>query len=282
MVTARAEYGGTVLGFTSNTRDMTVPGHVGVTFKASPGMQPTAVELALDEAPNLEIMGIYQTGSFTQAEIAAGKWNFAEVELWSQCWDNVNLGELLVLKGNLGKFQDRQTYFNAEIRGLISRLTNDVHAETSRLCRAPKFGDPVYCKKDLTGTVTISATAYNLTNTGRALAVAYDTTDGSIYVSTSGWSAVPPADFFSNGEITFTSGNNSGVSREIAYNEAASGGQMRIWLKRAFPFTGAVGNTVTLIAGCDKTIEKCILYANIVNRRAEDWIPGLEPLNRLP
>lgn len=281
LITPKAEFGGSsaAKGFTSNTRDMELPGHEDITFMSTPGLSPSAVEMALDEPPNLEVMGIYQAGVITQAEIAAGKWDFAAVELFCVCWDNPDLGEFVQVTGNLGKFADRQTYFNTEIRGLIARLVNDTHEETSQLCRAPKFRDPVKCKHTA-ATVDIEGDTYNIEHEDVELVGVPTSSDSLITIDTSTFTGnVPPAGFFRNGEITGMTGPNAGVSREIAYNEAESGGQMDLQLKRPFPF-GMTG-TFMLTAGCDKTEEMCVLYENVLNRRAEDHIPGIETITRV-
>lgn len=282
-ITPKSAFGGSsaAIGFTSNTRDMTLPGHVGITFKSAPGITPSAIETMLDEPSNLEMMGVYQSGSFTQEDVIAGKWNFAEVEVFGVSWENTSLGEFLLFKGNLGDFKDYQTHFNAEARGFLSRLSNDVDMVTQRFCRHD-FGD-ANCAKSLAGTVTIDGTAYNITETGMvgdsntaefpSQAIAYSEWAGN----------VPPNDFYANGKITCTSGANSGISRELSGNQRNDGSSvMDLTLKRGFPFETEVGVTFTLVAGCNKTIEHCMRYDNIINRGAEDWIPGIEAVRRIP
>lgn len=293
-VTSKADFGSATLGFTTNSRDMTLPGHAGVTFRPSSALTPTVIEQGLDEPSNLEMTGAYEQTGFSQPDVIAGKWAFASIEVFSACWDDQTAtggidkrryGELLHFKGNLGEFKDYQTYFTAEGRGLISRLSNDVNAVTSRLCRAPEYGDPVFCKKDLTGNVTIGATAYKITQTGiQAVSVPLGTAI-AIDIFTLGMTGnIPPANFYKNGKMTGTTGNNAGISREIASSSAASSGIISLGLKRPFPFvlTATGGEIFTLVQGCDHTIEDCIQNDNIVNRRAEDYIPGIESITRLP
>lgn len=278
-VTPKDAFGGSsaAIGFTSNTRDMTLPGHVGLTFKSAPGITPSSIETMLDEPSNLEMLGMYQSGSFTQADVMAGKWNFAEVEVFCVSWENTSLGEFLLFRGNLGDFKDYQTHFNAEARGLLSRLSNDVDMVTQRFCRHD-FGD-TKCQKNLSGTVTISGTVYNITETGLINAGSDIRLD---FDSTAFVGNIPPDDFYANGKATCTAGNNIGVSREIASSQYFSGNSIySAWLKRPFPFDPE-GDTFTIVAGCNKTIEHCMRYDNIINRGAEDWIPGVESLRRIP
>ena len=282
-VTSTAAFGSEVIAFTSNTRDMTMPGHVGVTFKASPAITPTIIEAGLDEALQLEMNGVYSSDSFVRTDVIAGKWNFAEVEVFSACWDNVNLGEFLHFKGKLGEIRDYQTYFKVEGRGLMALLSQDVSKVTQRLCRHT-FRDAL-CGHSAS-TVTIDAVVYNVVETGLVPDGSFAAEDTFINILTSGFAGnVPPVNYYVNGKMTAVGGDNDGVSREIAYNSAASGGLMAIQLKRPFPFNISDGDpswSLTLTAGCSKTLEDCMKFSNIVNRAAEDYIPGIETVNRLP
>lgn len=279
-ITAREEFGGDVLGFTSNTRNMTLPGHAGVTFKSAPGIMPDTVEIALDEPVNLEMLGIY-TADFPRNEVIAGKWNFARVEIFVVCWDDTDLGEWLVCETLTGEIKDYQTHFNTELRGKLSLLSNETGIITQSLCRVRRFGD-ADCKKNLNTTVTIDGTAYNITQTPVTVS-AFDTANPYqiVFTKLAGTANDPPDDFFRNGEIIALGATDNGeLSREIKSSDTQAS-NIVVNLKRKFPFAVEVGHTFTLIAGCDRTIENCMLYANIINRRAEDWLPGDEAVNRI-
>lgn len=276
------------IGITSNTRDMTLPGHPGVTFKSTPGVTPSVIEQVLNEPTNIDLSGIYQTGIFEWADVIAGKWSFSEIEIFSASWQNVDLGELLHFRGKVGDFHDFQTYFTAEARGLISLLSNEVAPVTQKFCRVKEFRD-AECGHTAT-TVTIHSVAYNVVQTG------VDGNPGSsiesIIFDTSTFAGNDPtapniaayAALFANGKITAVDGPNAGVSREISGANEATGGHpfMRVFLKRPFPFEITTTTEFNLVMGCDRTVEKCVQFGNIVNRRAEDWIPTIEAANRVP
>ena len=45
------------------------------------------------------------------------------------------------------------------------------------------------------------------------------------------------------------------------------------------PYTIAVGNTYSLIAGCDKTFPTCRdRFSNVLNFRGEPYLPGLDSI----
>lgn len=81
-------------------------------------------------------------------------------------------------------------------------------------------------------------------------------------------------DYFSLGEILFTSGGNNGL-RQMIRQSRQSGGQMS--LIAPMPFTVMNGDTVTLFPGCDKTVSTCTAkFSNVANFGGEPWIPAAE------
>lgn len=278
-VTPLAIFGGSseAIGFTSSTRDMTLPGHAGMTFRAAPGISPTGVENQLDEPGNLEISGFFTAETISEAEILAGKWTFAEIEIFVACWDDTALGEWLVHKGYLGEMKTMQRFFTAESRGPLSLLSQEVKKITSRLCRVYEFGDDE-CGRAL-DVVGIEGTDYNMQHT---LTVASVTDNYTIvFTKLSGTANNVPDDFFRSGRLTaLGSTANGGVSREIRTSETEST-TIVVTLKRRLPFTVTAGNQFLVIAGCDRTLDDCLKYENVINRRAEDFIPTIEALNRV-
>lgn len=278
-VTPLAIWGGDdeALGFTGCTRNMELPGHPDLVFKATPGISPTNVEIQLDEPSNLELSGIFNSDSFSEAEILAGKWNFAAIEIFVACWDDLALGEFLVHKGYLGEAKTMQTHFTAESRGPLSLLSQEVKKMTTRLCRVREFGD-AECGRAL-DTVNIGGTDYNMQHT---LTVASVTDNYTIVFTKLGGTANNvPDEFFRSGKLTaLGSTANGGVSREIRTSDTDTT-TIAITLKRRLPFTVTAGDQFLVIAGCDRTLDDCFLYDNVINRRAEDFIPTVEALNRV-
>ncbi len=278
--------GASAIGFTSNTRNMTLPGHPGITFYSAPGVTPTLADQILGETSSVDFQGIYQTGIFERSDVIAGKWNFAEIEVFSACWDNTNLGELVHARGNLGEFKDYQTYFTAEGRGLLGRLSREVDESTQRLCRVREFGD-TRCGKNLNGTVTIDGKTYLLTypNASQDMGTAVST--GAVFLDPTSMVTVlypdtPPNNYFRNGKITGTSGANNGVSREISASILNVGGShIKVSLKRAFPFLPNINDTFTIQAGCVRTIEDCRKYGNAARFNGEPFVPNIENVNRI-
>jgi len=77
------------------------------------------------------------------------------------------------------------------------------------------------------------------------------------------------AGYFDLGTITFTSGLNAGVSRNV---KSYTGGTFRLSL--ALPYTPTTGDTFTAYAGCDRSKATCQnKFSNVVNFRGMPYIP---------
>jgi uncharacterized phage protein (TIGR02218 family) len=72
--------GGTVMGFTDHTSDLTVSSQL---YKAATGFSPTSVETKDKfSVDNLDVAGILDAAAITEADIMAGKYDFAEIEIF--------------------------------------------------------------------------------------------------------------------------------------------------------------------------------------------------------
>lgn len=105
-----------------------------------------------------------------------------------------------------------------------------------------------------------------------------DTSDTGTYPAyVSGGSVVAlgsDTGYFDYGLITFDTGANAGLSMEV---KAYTTGQ--IVLQLPMPHPVEVGDTYTLIAGCDKSMATCRdRFSNLVNFRGEPYLPGLDKI----
>lgn len=243
---------GSALGFTDHDRDLVISG---LTYKAATGFTPTAVlsreELAVD---SLDLEGMLDTTAITEADVLAGKYDYAEICIFMVNYTDLTQGILYLRQGWLGEVRMGGAHFIAEVRGLAQKLQQTIGEVFSPGCRAA-FGD-ARCKVSpatftFSGTVTSAVSRQVFTDSGRTQVSGY----------------------FNQGKLTFTSGANNGLSMEIkAYNAAKE-------FTLALPMSGiiAVGNTYSVIAGCDKAFATCMdRYSNAVNFRGEPHLPGID------
>jgi uncharacterized phage protein (TIGR02218 family) len=80
--------------------------------------------------------------------------------------------------------------------------------------------------------------------------------------------------YFAYGTVTFTSGANQNIAREIKRFDAKTFTSFQPW-----PYPIAVGDSYSAVAGCDKTLASCIgTFNNAVNFRGEPHVPGTDAM----
>src|SRR5258706_2693387 len=81
-----------------------------------------------------------------------------------------------------------------------------------------------------------------------------------------------PSGYFALGQVTMTSGLNSGFRRMVKSFDGTT-----MFLIAPFPFTVAVGDSYTAYPGCNKSVSDCTnKFSNQVNYGGEDLIPKPE------
>lgn len=240
-----------VMGFTDHVSDLTVDG---VTYRASSGFLPGAIHatasLAVDR---LEAEGMLSDDAITEADIMAGLYDFAEVEVFAVNYADLGQGVLRLRTGWLGEVKLEKGAFVAEVRGLVQKLSQPVGALYGPTCRAV-FGDSRcgYNAATVThsGTATASSARHVFSDSART----------------------QPSGYFSFGQVTFTSGANTGLSMEVKEYR-----NKQFTLALPMPYSIAPGDAYSVVAGCDKTFKTCITtYNNAVNFRGEPHVPGID------
>lgn len=244
---------GVVMGFTDHDSDIVF---TGVNYSAQTGFTPTAIDtsssLAVD---NLDIDGMLDSAAIAEADVLAGLYDFAEIELFLANYADLSQGRLLLRTGWLGQVTLKQGQFVAEVRGLTQRLSQNVGELYSPTCRAT-LGDSK-CGINLTG--------YTVTSTVSAV-------DGrSRFIDTA---RTQDSGYFANGTVQFTSGANQGLKMEV---KQFAGGVFTLSLP--MPYAIVAGDHYTAVAGCDKRFNSCIArFNNAVNFRGEPHVPGLDAI----
>lgn len=243
-----------VFGFTDHDVDIIVDS---VTYKAASGFTPSAVQnTASLSVDNLDVEGMLSAGNITEADIMAGLYDFAEIEIFQINYNDVTQGTLKLRRGWLGEVSLVKQQFVVEVRGLTQRLSQTIGELYSASCRAA-FADS-RCK--------INAATYTVSGAITSVISNQEFKDSS-RTETSG--------LYNFGKITFTSGANIGLSMEV--KEFISGG--KIVLVLPMPYNIAIGDSYSLIQGCDKTLATCAnQYNNVVNFRGEPHVPGLDSM----
>ncbi len=95
---------------------------------------------------------------------------------------------------------------------------------------------------------------------------------GGSTVSVTNTNLMQATGYFDLGVITFTSGQNSGISRSVKTFVGGAPGVVNVLLP--WLYVPAPGDTFTIYPGCDKTQNTCTTkFANLVNFRGMPYIP---------
>ena len=244
-------------GFTDHDRPVTFDG---TTFEAATGFTASEIKDTLGlGVDNLEVTSALSSGHLVEADLAAGLYDDASVEIFRVNWAAPDQ-RVLMRAGSLGEVRRSGIAFSAEIRGLAHYLQQPKGRLYQYTCDAD-LGD-ARCGIDRTaptyrglGTITSIASP-------RAFQVA------GLDAYSNTW--------FTRGLLTFTSGAASGQAIEVkAHTVSAASGAVAIelWSPARLPLT--TGQTFTVTAGCDKTLATCASkFANALNHRGFPTIPG--------
>ena len=246
---------GVTLGFTSHDHDLWFEG---VLHRASPGMVPSSIKRSADFEPdNAEVEGALSHESISAADLAAGRFDGAQVRIGLVDWES---GETRTLyRGSIGMIAEQDGTFSAELISRKAELSRDPVPRTSPTCRA------IFC-----------APGCNLPPEGythEGSLVSIDAASNSVVLSTA-------ADLPSlvGGRLRWLDGPLSGSAMTIT-------GIVEGALTLDTPVDVAIPSGARAIVreGCDHTLATCAArFANAVNFRGEPFLPGNDLLTRYP
>jgi uncharacterized phage protein (TIGR02218 family) len=254
---------GTVVAFTDHDRDLVVDA---VTYQTAAGYTRSAISTTAGlDVDNLELEGVLAAPSITEADLAAGVWDYAQIQIFLVNWADLTQGTLKLRRGFLGEVSAGRAQFTAELRGLAQVLQQTIGEVYSPACKADLFD--ARCKLvDTEATWKFSGIAVS-----------------TIVAAQRQWTSVglaQAADFFTAGRVEWQTGLNAGLFMEIKTH--ASGGN--ITLQEPMPYTVSVGDTYRIWAGCRKRYtEDCgTKFSNQVNYRGFPHLPGNDAILRGP
>lgn len=246
---------GEVFAFTDHVEDIELSG---VTYSASSGYTASAIQTASAlNVDNLEVQGALSDESITEADLLAGLWDFADIEIFQVNYADLTQGTLKLRRGQLGEVRTGRNAFVCELRGMMQKLQQAIGRIVAPACNAD-LGD-MRCGINL-GTFTDGTAAGTVTGvTGQRVVI-----DSGL---------AQPTGWFAGGLVTWVTGLNAGLAMEV--KAFTSGGIIELVLP--MPFTIQAADAFTITAGCDKSVTTCrTKFANVVNFRGFPHLPGIE------
>lgn len=244
---------GFVLGFTNHQVDLTV---AGVLYASAGGGLKTAITWSAGlQVDNLEIQALIDSSGITDEDIADGKYDYADVDVFLVNYADTSQGVVDLIGRQFGEVRRSRGTYQAEVRGKTQFYRRTFGSLYSASCRA-LLGD-ANCQADLTP----------FTYTGTVTGVTDDRTFSD--------SAMTPANgWFDLGLLTWTSGLNIGTITEVKQYLVGA-------FALSFPMAKSiqVNDSYTVYAGCDKLIATCIgKFNNVTNFRGEPFVPGFDAI----
>jgi len=246
---------GVKLGFTDHDVDISFNSDV---FKADSALSASSSDVSAGlSIDNQQASGALTSDAITDKDIDAGKYDSADVKLYRVDWKNPN-NRVLMFNGEIGEIIRNNLTFKAELRGMAHKLNQPRGRAYLYTCDAA-LGDN-RCQ------VNTDNPANSLQNT---ILETYSDREYAI----NGLSAYEN-DWFTRGTIEWIDGDNADQkirikSHRIENNVAV----IETWTKPIF--SPSIGDTVKLIAGCDKNLNTCRdKFNNLLNFRGFPHFPG--------
>lgn len=242
---------GVIHRYTDHDNPLTVGGFV---YESVAGYTRSAITSSADMAvDSLELKSVHQDATIAEDDLRANKYQGAEVLISLCVYTDLTITPVDLRIGWLGQITLADKEYTIELRGLSDRLQQTIGRLYGRDCDAD-LGD-ARCGVDLTLPI------HNATGTAATVVSDNEFTDPAR--TETKWTA---------GKLTWTSGNNAGVSIEI--KKADGAGTITLWQPMPKPIV--IGDAYAIKAGCQKRrLEDCVaLYNNAVNYRGFDTTPG--------
>ncbi|WP_067737905.1 DUF2163 domain-containing protein [Novosphingobium naphthalenivorans] len=247
---------GVTLGFTSHDRDLWFDG---VLHRASPGMVPSSIRRSADfEADSAEAQGAITHDAITSADLAAGRFDRAQVRIGMVDWES---GEHEVLyAGTIGTVSEEDGQFSADLTSRKAELQRDFVPRTSPACRAAFCGP-----------------GCNLNPAAHSREVTLTTLDALTNAVT--LAEAPDPALYAGGTLRWLDGPQAGMSAGVVAGDGGGG----LVLNRPIDEDTPPGARALLREGCDHTLDTCATrFGNAANFRGEPFLPGNDLLTRYP
>jgi len=247
---------GVVFGFTDHDADIVFDG---VTYRAAQGLGASEAAQALGlGADDLDIAGALSSAAITEADLAAGRYDAAEVRVFDVNWAAPEVRALVGVY-HLGEVSRGGLGFTAELRSRAALLTRKRGRHLLATCDA-ELGD-ARCGVAL-APFTGAGVVASVSGDGRT-------------ITASGLGAFA-AGLFARGVLTWTTGANAGAgdARADVRAHRASGAAALVELWRPPHETPQPGDAFAIVAGCDKSLATCRdRFANVINFRGFPHMP---------
>ena len=277
---------GVILGFTDHDQPITFNdgeegspvGSLAITYTPYEGATGSATETSSDmSVSSQELIGYLEAEAITEDDIFAGKYDWATIAVRLVNWADLTMGALLWKSGTLGEVKMKNGQFTAELRGLEFYLNTNIGDTYGSTCRND-LGDEkcqfVLAPATQTGIVASVADLRTFVPSADLVSPATPL----LQMIGGSPSSAAPSGWFAEGVVTWLTGDNAGYLMEVGSFDGTA-----IVLFENMPYEIQVGDTFSIVPGCNHTISVCYSkYNNIVNFNGEPFMPGNQQIQLYP
>lgn len=207
-------------------------------------------DLAVD---NVDVEMILDSSALSEDDLRAGLYDYAEAWIFLLNYEHPEWDEIKLLYGRFGEVEFKDQVANVELRSLTQQLQQRIGRTYDLKCDAD-LGDSrckvVLATYTVTGTVTSVIDEVTFRDSSRSEA----------------------DDYFKYGKLTWTGGDNNGISMEVKEFLNTNG---EFELFDSLPNDISIGDTYSVYRGCDRLSDTCKnTFSNFVNFRGFPDIPG--------
>jgi uncharacterized phage protein (TIGR02218 family) len=246
--------------FTDHDKDIVYGGN---TYKSLNSGELSSIDQSAELSPdNFDFNFILEDTEVARQDVIAGLFDYATVNVYLINRESVGDGVINLITGKLGNIEIQEdNKATIEFRSLAQMLSQGIGRIYSHECDAD-LGD---------ARCTVTLASYTLTGTITSV------TDNQEFADSSRSEA---SNYFNYGLLTWTSGNNNGLSMEVK-DYTGTGGVFKT--VSPMPFTVQVGDNYSAYRGCDKQKNTCKnTFDNLINFRGFAEIPGLDLIRKVP
>lgn len=271
---------GTIFRFTDHDAEIT--DEEGNTYEPAGGFDATARErvTGTEKSPNLEVVGIVNSDAITEADLRAGHYRHAQVNEWLIDWRYPWLGRTARHEYRIMETKFSTNGWEAQLQGKARQLRQAAGRIAQRRCPYD-LGQPITADgPGLTGGCGVTLASFTVSGTVTDIeGVPVGNSLGKRAFSDTGLASTSD-NWYRHGVLTWTSGDNNGLSFEVqGYTDSSR--RVLLWLET--PELIQVGDTFDMYAGCDKERTTCRdKFSNIANFGGLPWVPGGKKANRTP
>jgi len=239
----------TVYGWTDYDTELVVNG---ITYVPAAGLTRTNLTSTADESVSNQEL----TSGWVDApenDLLAGKFDDAVVEVAFVSPRDLSLGEFIINKGNIGQVTWTADGFRADIQSHMRKLARNISFVFTANCRHQLFSSPSPMKIGYCG---VSKPSYTVVGTIGSIIIDQLRFTSNGISQPDGWAR--------GGTITFSSGNNAGMTFEVRRFEVGADTTIELFVPSSRSMQ--VGDQFELTTGCDKTLDTCKnKFNNVVN-----------------